>query len=171
MKINISIFIVLMLILFSCERKCHLTPIPKSIFDLEKVEKKIRVSNGNEVDSLLLIEKNEDYVKTSFNGPMKVIRCQHIKSYKFSFRGDEIDVSVRKLVEDTLELDVLSFGSCSKSNDTRIILEKELLFNKEYIFEKETDCDSSIIKKIVLKGYLIKSITTSDNKIWVVRKK
>ncbi|KRD11131.1 hypothetical protein ASE21_05290 [Flavobacterium sp. Root901] len=168
MKTNISIFILLVLILISCERECHLTPIPKAVFDLGKIEKKIMVTSGNEIDSLILVDKIEDYIKTSFKGPMNVRDCEHYKSYKFSFKTDDIDVSVRKYVEDTLQLDVLSFGICDNSDD-RTIPEKELSLNKEYIFERKENCDTSIIKRIVLKGYLIQSITTSDNKTWTVK--
>lgn len=171
---SIRIFLLLSLFaifLFSCESECKLQPIPEKVFDLNKVQKVLILKSQNVIDSAIIVEKNDYYEKTSFKGPMNYRECEHYKSYEYKFRDDNILVSVRKNVVNSLELDLLAFGNCPNFNSERKIAEKELLLNKEYSFEKDFDCEqtNSNIKKVVLKGFLIESITTTDNKVWKIK--
>ena len=168
---NLFILSFFSLTFFSCERDCKLQPIPNDVFDTNKIKDVMIFTNKNEIDSAKIVEKYNYYEKTSFKGPMNVRECEHYKSYELKFKDDQISVSIRKNVSDSLELHVLAFGDCPNFKNDRIISENELLLNREYTFEKGLDCEStnSNIKQVVLKGFLIKSITTSDNKIWIAK--
>lgn len=171
MKIKISLLIFLTLLFFSCEKKCKLKPIPENIFDLNKIPEIIIFKNQKEIDSAKIVERYNYYEKTSFKGPMNVRECEHYKSYELKFKNDQILVSIRKNDSDSLELDVLAFGNCPNFKIERTITENELLLKKEYVFEKDLDCEQTNcnIKKVVLEGFLIKSITTIDNRIWTLK--
>ncbi|TDO73492.1 hypothetical protein EV143_10584 [Flavobacterium chryseum] len=159
------------LFLISCERECKLSPIPSNLFELENCKKEYIFHCGNDTVHAKITDKYDYYEKTSFKSPTNIRRCEHYKSYELDFKGQKILVSVRKKVNDSLELDVLAFGNCIKFSSEKKIMQKELLQNKYYLFERESDCDSSnsIFKKVILKGYLITSITTSNNKIWTIK--
>lgn len=163
----IFIYFLALISLNSCEKKCNLKPIPKNVFDLEKIkEETVNLKSGNNIDILIFNDKYDSYTEKSFNGPMNKVDCGHSKSYIYKFRNETIQISLDKNDEGILELDLT--GWFNKTFDSRIINENELLANKEYFFEREADCDStkSQIQRIILKGYLIKSITTTDNKVW-----
>ncbi|MBP6424476.1 MAG: hypothetical protein KA278_02010 [Flavobacterium sp.] len=146
-------------------------PIPENIFDLSKVPEIMIFKNQKEIDSSKIVEKYNYYEKTSYKGPMNVRECEHYKSYELKFKDDQILVSIRKNDSDSLELEVLAFGNCPNFEIKRKITENELLLKKEYVFEKDLDCEqtNSNIKKLVLEGFLIKSITTLDNRIWTLK--
>ncbi|MBF4518404.1 hypothetical protein IRZ71_18770 [Flavobacterium sp. ANB] len=160
-----------LVLLLSCERECKLSPIPTNIFQLEDLKQYYLFHSKNDTVNAKITDKYDYYEKTSFKSPTKIRRCEHYKSYELDFKGEKILVSVRKNVPDSLELDVFAFGNCTKFPSEKKIIQKELLQNKYYTFERESDCDSSnsIVKKVILKGYLITSITTSDNKIWTIK--
>lgn len=165
---QIKIWCLILIFLNSCERKCKINPIPANVFDVSKIKpKSVLLKCNNEIDSLTFNDKWDSYTETSFKGPMNIRRCGHSKSYKYNFRNETLQVILDKNENSIFELQVI--GWCTIFNDIRIIKENELLLNKEYIFERETDCDSSKsdIKTIIIKGYLIKSIVTIDNKIWI----
>lgn len=168
---NLFIIGVFFLPFLSCEKDCKLQPIPSDVFDLNKIKDVMVFTSKNEIDSAQIVEKYNYYEKTSFKGPTNIRECEHYKSYEIKFKDDQISVSIRKNVSDSLELDVLAFGDCPNFKNARIISENELLSNKEYTFERDIDCEptNSKIKQIVLKGFLITSITTSDNKIWITK--
>lgn len=151
------------------ESECDLKPIPSSVFNLTCV-KSVVVKNGNETDSLIVSEKIDHYEKTSYKGLMNYRACEHYKGYKARFKEYEINVSLHKNADETLELDVIAFGSCGNITPVRVN-EDELLLNKEYFFNAQPNCEApnSIFKKIILRGYFIKSITTTDNETWVVQ--
>lgn len=159
------------LFFFSCEKDCNLEPIPDDIFDLNKINEVMLFKCQNEIDSTEIIDKYNYYEKTSFKGPMNYRECQHYKSYELQFKEDQILVSIRKNVSDSLELEIYAFGNCPNLNINRKIPEDELRLNKEYIFEKKLDCEqtNSNIKKVILNGFLIKSITTLDGKTWTLQ--
>ncbi len=171
MNIIISLLLSLTLLFFSCEKECKLKPIPENIFDLSKVPEIMIFKNQKEIDSSKIVEKYNYYEKTSYKGPMNVRECEHYKSYELKFKDDQILVSIRKNDSDSLELEVLAFGNCPNFEIKRKITENELLLKKEYVFEKDLDCEqtNSNIKKLVLEGFLIKSITTLDNRIWTLK--
>lgn len=157
------------LLLAGCEKECTLPRIPDNVFNLKNIGKTIILKNNATLDTAKVIEVSNYYEKTSFKGPMNVRECEHYKSYEVEFKGERINVSVRKYIPDTLELDVIAFGTCSDFPSEKKMAEKELLLNKEYIFEQAADCNSSNsnIKRVILKGHVIKSITTSDDKVWI----
>ena len=156
--------------LLSCERKCNLKPIPKNIFDVEKIKpESVILESGKNIDSLTFNDKYDSYIENSFKGPMKYEECGHHKSYTYNFRNETIQVCLDKNDKEIFELSLI--GWFNKFNDIRTIKENELLLNKQYIFERETDCDSSKsqIKRVVLNGYVIKYIITIDNKKWQLK--
>jgi hypothetical protein len=164
--INLLIFI----FLSSCEKKCELKPIPKNIFDIEKIKSEsITLESGRNLDILNFKDKYDSYTENSYNGLLKYEECGHHKSYTYNFRNETIQVCLDKNDKEIFELSLI--GWFNKFNDIRFIKENELLLNKEYIFEREKDCDStkSQIKRIVLSGYFIKSIITIDNKEWKIK--
>ena len=160
-----------LLFFFSCEKDCKLEPIPDDIFDLNKINEVMLFKYQNEIDSAEIINKYNYYEKTSFKGPMNIRDCEHYKSYELKFKEDQILVSIRKNVADSLELEVYAFGNCQNLKINSKIHENELRLNKEYLFEKKSDCEqtNSNIKKLVLNGFLIKSITTLDGKTWTLQ--
>mgnify|MGYP006209542601 CR=1 FL=1 len=169
MRIIIINFLILLLLL-SCERKCNLKPIPKNIFDVEKIKpESVILESGKNIDSLTFNDKYDSYIENSFKGPMKYEECGHHKSYTYNFRNETIQVCLDKNDKEIFELSLI--GWFNKFNDIRTIKENELLLNKQYIFERETDCDSSKsqIKRVVLNGYVIKYIITIDNKKWQLK--
>lgn len=175
-KHPLTIKTVLLLIYFplvtgcwSKERKCTLKPIPSSVFDLGKV-KNVLVKNGSQTDNIKIYDKVDSYEETSFNGPMNYRECGHYKGYTARFRDYNIIVSLRKNIDESLELDVDALGSCGKFTLYKLS-EDKLNSSCEHIFEAEPDCEApnSIFKKVVLKGYLIKSVTTTDGKKWEVQ--
>lgn len=165
------LFLLITISLLSCERECKLVPIPSNIFQLENLRKEYVFYSDVKTISAKITDKYDYYQKTSFKSPTKILRCGHYKSYELDFKGEKVLVSVKKNVSDSLELDVHAFGNCIKYPSEKKIPEKELLLHKLYTFERDSDCDSSnsIIKKVILKGYLIISITTSDNKTWIAK--
>lgn len=166
MKSNIT-FLAILMVFISCGKKCELKPIPSTIFDLGKIQKSVVLKCGKETDSLTFNDKYDIYTNESYKGIMKYEECGHSKAYVYNFRNETINVSLTKTDQEILELDLT--GWFNKFNDVRIVEEKDLLENKEFIFIREKDCDSakSQIKKITLKGYRIQSIVTIDDKIWI----
>ncbi len=154
---------------WSHTEKCDLEPIPFTVFDLDHVKSQA-VKNGNETDSIRIYEKIDSYEETSFGGIMNRRECGHYKGYKARFKDYTIDVSLRKNADETLELDVIALGSCGKFIIYKVT-EDKLKPQYEHIFEAEPDCEApnSIFKKVVLRGYLIKSVTTADGKTWEVQ--
>ncbi len=166
MRTIISCFLIL-IFFNSCEIKCELKPIPENIFDVTAITKEpVLLESGKAIDSLTFNDKYDSYTQNSFKGPMKYEECGHSKGYTYNFRNETIHVSLDKNDKGIFELSLT--GWFNKSFDIRIIKEKELLQNKEYVFDREANCDPahSQIKRVILKGYLIKSIITTDNKIW-----
>ena len=163
----LTIYLIILIFCNSCEKKCELKAIPKNIFDVELIKREnLILKCGKNIDSLTFNDKYDSYVENSFKGPMKYEECGHHKSYSYNFRNETIQICLDKNDKEVFELSLI--GWFNKFNDVRIIKENELLLEKEYFFEREAECDStkSQIKRIILKGYLIKSIVTNDNKNW-----
>lgn len=172
LAIKTAMMLICFLLLTGCwsnEEKCTLKPIPSSVFDVNEI-KNVSVKNGSQTDSIKIYDKVDSYEETSFKGPMNYRQCGHYKGYTARFRDYDIVVSLRKNSDSSLELDVNALGSCGKFIIYKVT-EDKLKSPYKHIFEAEPDCEApnSILKKVVLEGQLIKSITTADGKIWQVQ--
>ncbi|WP_127846311.1 hypothetical protein [Psychroflexus aestuariivivens] len=159
--------ILLICILSACEKDCKLERIDENIFDLRQLkEKYFLTSDSNEIDSLIISTKIDIYEKTSFQSPMNYRECEHFKSYKIEFRNEVIDISLRKTDKGIFELDALFW--CGESLNQIEINPTELIMDKEYVFNRKTDCEmrNSQIETIILNGFKIKTLKTTDNKTW-----
>lgn len=123
------------------------------------------LTSGKDTDSLVYVEKGESYQEESLKGIAVHKECEHNKSYEYSFRGEPLSIYLRKDNEEKLTLELYGFFNTSHTGIP--VTESDILKNKEFIFTaNEVPNDKSPIKEIVLKGYKIKSITTTDNKKW-----
>ena len=161
------IFLLLILIISSCEKECKLERINENVFDLNILKGKYYLTSDLDgAESLSIKDKTDIYEKSSFQSPMNYRECEHFKSYEVEFRNELIDISLRKTDEKKYELDVMFW--CGEILSEIEINPKDLILNKEYIFKRQNDCNiqNSQIKSIVLNGFQIKSIKTTDNRIW-----
>ena len=168
------VFLFLLILFNSCSdtKKCDLKPIASNVFDLGKITKEtVILKCGKEIDSLILNDKYDIYTEESFKGLMNYRECGHSKSYTYNFRNEPIQVCIDKS-ENNLELSLYAWFNNLSNANSKNVTESKIMDNREYYtFYRDTNCDSlkSQIKEVVLKGYLIKSITTLDNKKWVLK--
>ncbi len=163
----ILIYCLILISLYSCEKKCELVPISNNVFNVEKIKNQtVILKYHNSIDSLTFNDKYDSYTEKSYSGPLKHVVCKHSKAYKYNFRNETIEICLDKNENGSLNLSLN--GWFNKLFDDRNTTEKDLLSNKEYVFDREADCDSakSQIKRIILNGHLIKSIITIDDKNW-----
>jgi hypothetical protein len=165
-----AVFFLLLICLNSCSKECTLKRIPENIFELKKIKEQNVLSCGNESNKLIFTDEYDIYTKESYKGIMKLEECGHSKSYTCEFRKEPIQVCLDKNNENNLELSIYGWFNNLSDTESIILTENELSRNKEYVFQRNTNCDSvkSKIKEVVIKGYMIKSITTLDNKKWTL---
>lgn len=164
---NKLIFLFFLSTLSSCVSECKLVPIDEKIFDINQIEKKyILANNLNETDSLIYINHTDKYQKKYRQSFINFVECEHFKSYELKFRDEIIEISLRKNKNGELTLNLLF--ACGKILDERKVGFKEMIDGKEYKFNRRKDCEinNSEIKTIILNGIKVKSIETTDNKIW-----
>ena len=151
---NIKAVFFLFLIFFnSCSKECTLKRIPENVFELKKIKERNVLIYKNETDSLIYTDEYNIYTKESYKGIMKLEECGHSKSYTCEFRKEPLQICLDKYNENNLELSLYGwFNNLSNSNSI-ILTEAELLRKKEYVFHRNTNCDSikSQIKEVVLK--------------------
>ena len=161
------IILVLIFVSISCEKNCELKRIEENVFDLSKLkEKYFLTSDSNETDSLILINKIDVYQNNSISTLMNYRECEHFKAYEFEFKNETVEISLRKTDKNKFELDALF--PCGEISSGIDINPEELKQNKEYIFNRKRDCtlENSQIQTIILNGFKIKTIKTTDNKTW-----
>lgn len=165
------LFLLFLFFFNSCSKECKLTPIPENVFELNKIKERNILNYGDEIDSIIFVDEYDIYTDKSYKGLMKYEECGHSKSYSVEFRNEPIQICLNKTEKKGLELCLYGWFNNS-SNDKYIILsEKKLSENREYTFYRNTNSDSlkCQIKELTLKGYKIESITTLDNKKWVLK--
>lgn len=163
-------FLATTLLLSGCvsREKCTLPPISDNVFDINKIpEKNLTLTSGNNIDSLVFINKFDSYEAESIKTLMNYRECEHSKGYNYNHRGETIEIVLRKNEDEKLTLDV--YGFVNLTNFGIEVTESDILKNKEFIFEADTTFNSTI-KEVVIKGFQIETITTRDNKKWTIKK-
>lgn len=156
----------LIIILSSCIRKekCIMPPIPNNVCNINDLtEDKIVFHSGKDTATLSLIDKWDDYEEESITAIANKVDCRHSIGYECTFQDEHITVNLTKDDKEDLALGLFSGFNTEQSE---IATNEEQILNKDKFIYKEDRYNSTIIKQVVLKGIIIESITTKDNKIW-----